>query len=107
MLNLIRKKIDDQIQITNEEGLFLLESASIHDLGNLANSVRYRINPKKTITYVIDTNLNYTNICDAYCNFCAFYRTDPKDPSSYTYTVEEMMKKVGNWEPDFPGVVRT
>ena len=95
MLNAIRKKINNQTRIGIEEGLYLLESASIYDLGNLANLVRNRINPNKTVTYVIDTNLNYTNICDAYCSFCAFYRTDPKDPSAYTYTVEEMMKKIG------------
>ena len=47
------------------------------------------------MTFVIDTNLNYTNVCDAYCTFCAFYRTE-KDDDAYTHSVDEMMEMVGN-----------
>ena len=46
------------------------------------------------VTFVVDTNLNYTNVCDAYCTFCAFYRTD-KDEDAYTYSVEQVMEMVG------------
>ena len=64
------------------------------ELGSLANLLREKHNPNKEVTYVIDTNLNYTNLCDAYCSFCAFYRTDPEDPSAYTYSVDQIMEKI-------------
>ena len=94
MLNNIREKVLNNDRITFDEGLYLLEKVSIYDLGQLANNIRTKINPSNTVTFVIDTNLNYTNICDAFCSFCSFYRTDPKDPSAYTFSVEEMMKKI-------------
>lgn len=78
-----------------DDGLALLTHADLLQLSGPANEVRARFNPPDRITYVVDTNLNYTNLCDAYCSFCAFYRTDPDDPSAYTYTVEQIMDKVG------------
>ena len=81
-------------RITPEEGLFLLQEASLLELGRLAEEVRYRHNPDPVVTFVIDTNLNYTNVCDAYCTFCAFYRTE-KDTDAYTHTVDEVMEMVG------------
>ena len=77
------------------EGMYLMSEAELLDLAPLAQHVRYYHNPKQQTSFVVDTNLNYTNICDAYCSFCAFYRTDPKDPSAYTYTVEQIMEKIG------------
>ncbi|MDA0987887.1 MAG: dehypoxanthine futalosine cyclase [Chloroflexi bacterium] len=81
-------------RITPEDGLYLLKEAPLLDLGSLAQEVRYRHNPDPIVTFVIDTNLNYTNICDAFCTFCAFYRTE-KDSDAYTYTVEQVMEMVG------------
>ena len=82
-------------RITYDEGVLLLKEAPTLELGNLAQEIRYRHNPKPIVTFVIDTNLNYTNVCDAYCTFCAFYRTE-KDDDAYTHSVEEMMEMVGN-----------
>ena len=42
----------------------------------------------------MDTNLNYTNVCDAYCTFCAFYRTE-RDDDAYTHSVDEVMEMLG------------
>jgi cyclic dehypoxanthinyl futalosine synthase len=95
MLKQIREKVFEGERITPEEGNFLMSNAELLDLVPLAQKLRYFHNPEQRTSFVIDTNLNYTNICDAYCSFCAFYRTDPKDPSAYTYTVEEIMKKIG------------
>ena len=81
-------------RITPEEGLRLFKEAPLLDLGTLAQELRYRHNPESVVTFVIDTNLNYTNVCDAYCTFCAFYRTE-KDSDAYTYTVEQVMEMVG------------
>ena len=92
------KHIGDKVaageRITREEGMYLLTEANLLDLAPLAQEVRYRHNPDPVVTFVVDTNLNYTNVCDAYCTFCSFYRTE-QDPDKYTYTVEEMMKQVG------------
>lgn len=78
-----------------DDALTLFKDAELLDLSAPSNAVRERFNPPDRITYVVDTNLNYTNLCDAYCSFCAFYRTDPEDPSAYTYTVDEIMAKIG------------
>ena len=94
MLATIREKVESGRRIDSGEAMFLLRDADLLDLAPLAQRVRYRHNPEETVTYVIDTNLNYTNLCDAYCSFCAFYRTDPSDPSAYTYTVEQIMAKI-------------
>ena len=82
-------------RITYDEGVRLLKETPLLDLGGLAQEIRYRHNPKPVVTFVIDTNLNYTNVCDAYCTFCAFYRTE-KDEDAYTHSVEEMMEMVGH-----------
>jgi cyclic dehypoxanthinyl futalosine synthase len=94
MLQQITKKVHAGERITGEEGLWLMQEAELLDLVPLAEIIRQRHNPNKNVTYVVDTNLNYTNLCDAFCSFCAFYRTDPNDPSAYTYTVEQIMDKI-------------
>jgi cyclic dehypoxanthinyl futalosine synthase len=78
-----------------EEGLTLYKEAPLLELGELAHAQRLRRIPDLRVSWVADTNLNYTNICDAYCTFCAFYR-GPKSnaPDAYTYTVEEMIDKI-------------
>jgi cyclic dehypoxanthinyl futalosine synthase len=78
-------------RITKEEGLFLLRNAELLDLADLANELRYRKNPASQVTFVVDTNPNYTNICDVDCIFCAFYR-HPGDKGEYTYSVDQMIR---------------
>jgi len=92
MINLIRNKIARGERVTREEGLHLLRAAPLLELAPLAMKWRYRHNPERRVTFVVDTNLNYTNVCDAYCAFCAFYRT-PGQEGEYTYTVEQMMSQ--------------
>ena len=94
MLKQITEKVFSGQRISSEEGLWLMQEAELLDLVPLADYWRQRHNPNKSVSYVVDTNLNYTNLCDAYCSFCAFYRTDPNDPSAYTYTVEQIMDKI-------------
>lgn len=95
MLEAIREKVEAGERVSAEEGLFLLREADLLDLAPLAQRWRWRHNPETEITFVVDTNLNYTNVCDAYCGFCAFYRPSADDPSAYTYTVDQMMEKIG------------
>ena len=94
MLDIIRKKVEAGQRITGEEGLYLLKEADLLDLAPLAQEARYRHNPEPVVTFVVDTNLNYTNVCDAYCTFCAFYRTE-KDAAAYTHSVEDVMEMLG------------
>lgn len=96
MLETIRRKIEDEERITLDEGLFLLRHVELLDLAPLAQAVRFRHNPEPVVTYVVDTNLNYTNVCDAYCGFCAFYRADSSDPAAYTLSVEQIMEKINS-----------
>src|SRR5207248_3446776 len=63
------------------------------ELGALAAEARYARFPEKVVTFVIDSNPNYTNVCITDCQFCAFYRK-PGDPEAYTLTVEEVLAKV-------------
>ena len=94
MLKQITEKVFAGERITGEEGLWLMTEAELLDLAPLAEYWRQHHNSNNSVSYVVDTNLNYTNLCDAYCSFCAFYRTDPNDPSAYTYTVEQIMDKI-------------
>ena len=81
-------------RLTREEGLWLLREAELLELGEWAHAVRLRRNPEPVVTFVIDSNPNYTNICNTDCVFCAFYRK-PGAADSYTLTVEQVMEKVG------------
>lgn len=79
-------------RLTPEEGLFLLRNAQLLDLGDLANEIRFRKNPESAVTFVLDSNPNYTNVCTIDCIFCAFYR-HPGEEGVYTHTVDEMIAK--------------
>ena len=94
MLDTIRQKVASGERLNRDEGLFLLTEANLLDLAPLAQEVRYRLNPDPVVTFVVDTNLNYTNVCDAYCTFCAFYRTE-RDDDAYTYSVDQVMDMIG------------
>ena len=85
-------KVGEGERISREEGLVLLRQADLLQLAELANQIRYRVNPARQVTFVIDTNPNYTNVCTIDCIFCAFYR-HPGDTGEYTYSVDEMIQK--------------
>ncbi|MBA4313449.1 MAG: dehypoxanthine futalosine cyclase [Chlorobiaceae bacterium] len=89
--SLIYEKVKSGLRITREEGLLLLQKEELLDLGEMANEIRYRKNPEQQVTFVIDTNPNYTNICNVDCVFCAFYR-HAGDSGEYTYTVDQMIQ---------------
>ena len=93
MLTQIREKAEAGKRLDRAEGLWLLADAPLLELGSLAQEERFRRIPEKRVTFVIDTNPNYTNVCITDCQFCAFYRK-PGHPEAYTLTVEEVMAKV-------------
>jgi len=80
-------------RLTPEEGLRLLESHDLAALGRAADEVTQRLHPENYRTYNIDRNINYTNVCTAVCDFCAFYRR-PKSPEGYVLTHDEIFAKI-------------
>ncbi len=73
----IAGKVRDGERLTREEGVALLRDGDLLELGALADTVRWRKHPEPVVTYIIDRNINYTNVCTAQCAFCAFYRDLP------------------------------
>jgi cyclic dehypoxanthinyl futalosine synthase len=80
-------------RLTPDEGLRLLESRDLAALGRAANEVTLRLHPENYRTYNIDRNINYTNVCTAVCDFCAFYRP-PKSDEGYTLDRETLYRKI-------------
>ena len=80
-------------RLTEGQALELHASASLHDLGAWAHAVSQRLHPEDYRTYVIDRNINYTNVCTARCTFCAF-RRDHEDADSYTLSNEQIGAKI-------------
>ncbi|HEY3319400.1 MAG TPA: cyclic dehypoxanthinyl futalosine synthase [Planctomycetota bacterium] len=80
-------------RISYAEGVELMERGDLNALGRAALAVRKRLHPEPIATYVIDRNINYTNVCVADCDFCAFYRR-PGDPEQYVLPKEELYKKI-------------
>ena len=75
------------------DALQVYERASLLELGQLADAARWRLHPENVVTYIIDRNINYTNVCVADCKFCAFYRR-PKHPEGYLLSYEQIGRKI-------------
>jgi cyclic dehypoxanthinyl futalosine synthase len=89
----IDRVISGSARLTDAQALELFEHASLHDLGQWAHAVTQRMHPEDYRTYVIDRNINYTNVCTAKCTFCAF-RRDHEDTDSYTLTYDKIGFKI-------------
>jgi cyclic dehypoxanthinyl futalosine synthase len=81
------------IRITPEEATLLFEQADLLDLGETADQIRTRRHPDNVISYIIDRNINYTNVCKEFCTFCAFYRVKG-DPEAYVLPDHVIHKKI-------------
>ena len=86
-------------RITAEEALLLYEWP-LEELGALADQRRrqakrssYNGDGNEIVTYIVDRNINYTNVCNVYCKFCAFYRTE-KDDDHYVISLEQIDQKL-------------
>ena len=93
MMDPIGEKIGAGGRLSDDQFLKLHAEADIHQLGFLANQVRKRKHPKKVVTYVVDRNINYTDICISACKFCAFYQL-PDSGEGYLLSREELKKKI-------------
>jgi cyclic dehypoxanthinyl futalosine synthase len=89
----IRAKVEAGKRLERADGRFLLTEAPLLELGALAQEARFRRIPERRVTFVIDSNPNYTNVCITDCQFCAFYRK-PGDPEAWTLTVEQVLEKI-------------
>jgi cyclic dehypoxanthinyl futalosine synthase len=80
-------------RLTLDEGIVLYREAPLHDLGAAAHERRSRLYPGNEVSYVIDTTINYTNICNVHCTFCAFFRPEGH-AEGYTMTHDHVLERV-------------
>lgn len=92
-LDSIRAKVDAGKRLSQKDGIYLLREAPLLDLGQIAMEVRQQRHPDGFVTFVVDSNPNYTNVCNIDCTFCAFYRP-PEHDQSYTHSIETMLETI-------------
>lgn len=110
----IEAKVRNGDRITDEDALVLFQTSDIHTLGRLAEIVRQRWNGNRAY-YIVNRHINYSNVCEDHCKFCAFAQKADQ-PLAFTYTIEEMLQRaeegarmgavefhiVGGLHPDLP-----
>ena len=118
MLDQLAAKVMDGGRVDSDEAVQLYRDAPTHLLGRLADAIRARKHPDRLVTYIIDRNVNYTNVCVARCNFCAFYRPVGSG-EGYVLGFDEIFRKIdetiavggnqlllqGGHNPDLPDCV--
>jgi cyclic dehypoxanthinyl futalosine synthase len=90
--HLLAKAVDSGRRLGTPEALWCLREAPLLALGELASAARQRQVPGDRVTFVIDANPNYTNVCDTYCTFCSFFR-ETRDADAYVHGVDAMLEK--------------
>ncbi len=96
MTSTIRHLLDkavDGVRLSPAEGVTLFECRDLSLLGRAAHAISERLHPEPYRTYNIDRNINYTNVCAAVCDFCAFYRKS-QDPDAYVLPREVIYQKI-------------
>lgn len=86
-------KTADGTRIEREAALDLLNNGDLLELGKRADKIRQQLHPEGVVTFVVDRNVNYTNICESRCSFCAFYRTK-EAADAYILTPEQIYGKI-------------
>lgn len=93
MMQKIIDKIEADERISDDDYRTLEQTGDLHTIGFLADTVRRRKHVEKNVTYVIDRNINYTDICVSACKFCAFYK-GPEDENGSLLSFEEIGEKI-------------
>jgi cyclic dehypoxanthinyl futalosine synthase len=93
MMEQITAKVLAGGRISDEEFLALERNADLYQLGFLADAIRRRLHPEGNVTYVVDRNVNYTDICISACKFCAFFKA-PEDQAGYLLTFDQLEQKI-------------
>ena len=93
--DILNKTLEGQ-RISIAEGVRLYYDADLYELGAVADELNLRKNPECGVqaTFVVDRNINYTNICYTLCKFCAFYRLPGDEKEGYIRTIEEIFQKI-------------
>ncbi|HEY6007833.1 MAG TPA: cyclic dehypoxanthinyl futalosine synthase [Geobacteraceae bacterium] len=94
MLRTIANKVAAGRVLDRAEALWLLSRADLLQVGKLADGIRRRLHPDNLVTFVVDRNVNYTNVCESKCRFCAFYREEGM-ADAYLLAEEEIFTKIG------------
>jgi len=81
------------VRLTPEQALTVFRHADMLTLAAAATTMRARLHPEREVTFIVDRNVNYTNVCVSGCSFCAFYR-DADDPDAYVLSAEDLYAKV-------------
>jgi cyclic dehypoxanthinyl futalosine synthase len=89
----ILDRVLDGQRLTTDQAVTLLASADLPAVSAAARAVQQRLHPGNIVTYIIDRNVSYTNVCIAYCTFCAFYRP-PASDEGYVLSKEEIFQKI-------------
>ena len=85
------------LRLSSAEAVVLYDKAPLHDLMQAAHQRRLTMHPDGKVTYLVDRNINYTNVCTINCQFCSFYRP-PGHDETYTQTYEEISQRVRELE---------
>jgi len=93
MIESIITKVQEGARISDQEFLALAREGDLYQLGFLADSIRKRFHPDNAVTYVIDRNINYTDICISACQFCAFFKA-PESENGYLLSKKQLQKKI-------------
>jgi len=80
-------------RVTKKEALQLLKKDDLLDLGQAADSIRKKLHPEKVVSFIVDRNINYTNVCINKCSFCAFWR-DKDAPDAYLLERDLLFSKI-------------
>src|ERR1044072_4023680 len=83
----------DGTRVSHEQAILLFEQADLLDLADTADKIRQQRHPDNIISYIIDRNINYTNVCKEFCTFCAFYRVKG-DSDAYVLPDHVIFKKI-------------
>lgn len=87
------ERVSRRENLAREEWAAIISEAPTEEIRNLADELRFEKHPDNAVTYVIDRNINYSNVCFSVCNFCAFYRK-PGHEEGYVLSYEEIYEKV-------------
>ena len=81
------------MRIDKKTALNLLKDSDLLELGRIADGIRRDLHPEGIVTFIVDRNINYTNVCINKCRFCAFYR-DQDSPEAYILNEEQLFEKI-------------
>jgi cyclic dehypoxanthinyl futalosine synthase len=87
------KRKNDKKRIDKKQALKLLQRADLLELGAMADAMRKELHPDRTVTFIVDRNINYTNVCINQCTFCAFYR-EADSPDAYVLSDDDLFSKI-------------